>query len=508
MDPLRPFAFENTFADELPGLFEPWRATKVASPKLLVFNDELAVELGLDPAALRTEQGAHLLAGSLVQPDSRPLAQAYAGHQFGGYSPRLGDGRAMLLGELVDIGGTRRDLHLKGSGRTPYSRGGDGKAALGPVLREYLMGEAMHALGIPTTRALAVTTTGESVAREEMLPGAVLARVAASHLRVGTFQFAAATGDLDLLQRLCSYALERHYPTADRSERPALALLAAVVESQARLIAQWMSVGFIHGVMNTDNTTISGETIDYGPCAWMDHYDLETKYSSIDHDGRYAFGNQPAIGHWNCYRFAESLLPLIDPDVESAIRHATEVLSSYESLYDRFWTAAMADKIGLAASSDVSTTRRLTTEFLEILAEQRIDFTSAFRSLSHVLRGDAEPLRSLFLDQSRVDRWRESWRTEVISVATGLAGVSGVPEGPDARLVEVADEMDRVNPIYIPRNSKVEEALAAAVDEGDLDPFLLLVEVVGHPYVERTEWADFASPSPPEYSNYRTFCGT
>ncbi len=338
------FDLDDSFARELVGLYEPWAAVPVADPSLVVLNDALADEVGLDSAALRSAGGVAVLAGNATPDGATTLAQAYAGHQFGGYSPRLGDGRALLLGELVDDDGRRRDLHLKGSGRTPFARGGDGRAALGPMLREYVMGEAMHALGIPTTRALAVVATGETILREvdgraTDVPGAILARVASSHLRVGTFQFASATGDNALLGRLTDHAITRHAPHVAEADVPALALFDHVVAVQASLVAQWMLVGFIHGVMNTDNTTISGETIDYGPCAFMDAYDPATVFSSIDHGGRYAYGNQPAIITWNLARLAEAMLPLFDDDTDAAIESATAVLQTFPERFQSAWSA-------------------------------------------------------------------------------------------------------------------------------------------------------------------------
>ena len=343
-----PVLLQARFAHDLAGLAIPWRAEAAPDPQLVALNDGLAIELGLDPAWLRTTEGVGLLTGTLPPPDATPVAQAYAGHQFGGFVPRLGDGRALLLGELVDTHGRLRDLHLKGSGRTPFARGGDGLAALGPMLREYLISEAMHALGVPTTRSLSVVATGRTVQREDLLPGAVLARVASSHLRIGSFQYAATTGDLDLLRRLADHAIARHHPAAADADNPHLALLDAVVATQASLLARWMLVGFVHGVMNTDNMTISGETIDYGPCAFLDAYDPTTVYSSIDHSGRYAFGNQPVVAQWNLARLAETLLPLIDPDQDRAVELAVASLDAFPPRYDEAWTDGMRSKLGLA----------------------------------------------------------------------------------------------------------------------------------------------------------------
>jgi uncharacterized protein YdiU (UPF0061 family) len=485
------FLLDDSFARDLVGLYEPWPPAAVPAPELVVLNEELAAELGLDAATLRSPAGVAVLAGNATPGGSTPIAQAYAGHQFGGYSPRLGDGRAVLLGELVDREGRRRDLHLKGSGRTPFARGGDGKAALGPMLREYVIGEAMHALGIPTTRALAVTTTGEHIAREEMLPGAVLARVAASHLRVGSFQYAAAGGDLGLLRRLADHAIARHHPGAAETENPYLALLQSVVDAQAALVARWMLVGFIHGVMNTDNMTISGETIDYGPCAFMDAFDPATVFSSIDHGGRYAYGNQPAIAQWNLARLAEALLPLIDDDTDTAVAAATDVLRSFADRYRSGWTDGTQAKLGLGAPRPGDDD--LLTDLLELLHTQGVDFTSAFRSLSSVVRGHPEPARDLFLDRDAFDAWTERWLTRLDLAGTDAAAF--------------ADAMDRVNPAYIPRNHLVEEALAAAT-AGDLEPFTRLVDVLAAPFDTRAGLERYAQPGPTDGAAYQTFCGT
>ena len=490
------FVLESGFADHLLELAAPWEPSPAPDPRLAVLNADLAVELGLDLDSLRGPDGLAVLSGSAAPAGSTPVAQGYAGHQFGGYSPRLGDGRAVLLGELVERSGRRVDLHLKGSGRTLFSRGGDGKAVLGPMLREHLFGEAMHALGIPTTRSLAVVATGEHVQREEMLPGAVLARVAASHLRVGTFQYAAASGDRDLLQRLTDHAIARHHPSAAEAERPALALLAGVVGAQASVVAQWMLVGFVHGVMNTDNSTISGETIDYGPCAFMDAYDPATVFSSIDHGGRYAFGQQPAIAQWNLARLAEALLPLIDDDADRAVERATEVLRTYADRYRLHWSAGMRAKLGLTPTpggADAEAAEALVADLLALLHEQRVDFTMAFRSLSNVVRGDPAPTRALFQDPAAFDAWSRRW-SECLT-----------RDGVDPS--ECASAMDQVNPVYVPRNHLVEESLAAA-HAGDLGPFERLLEILGEPFVERADHERYAAPSPPELGPYQTFCGT
>jgi serine/tyrosine/threonine adenylyltransferase len=446
-----------------------------------VLDEPLAATLGLDPAWLRTRDGVRLLVGTGLPDHATPVAQAYAGHQFGGYVPRLGDGRALLLGELVDADGRVYDLHLKGSGRTPFARGGDGLAVVGPMLREYVVSRAMHAMGIPTTRSLAVVATGRRVRREGLLPGAVLARVAGSHLRVGSFQYARATGDVDLLRRLADHAIARHHPGAAGAQRPYLSLFERVVAVQATLVARWMLVGFIHGVMNTDNMTISGETIDYGPCAFMENFDPTTFFSSIDHGGRYAYGNQPAVAQWNLARLAEALLPLLHDDQERAIELATTALDGFPQRYDAAWSAGMRAKLGLPDGLDVS----LVDEFLALLRANRVDHTSIYRALAGAARGDAEAARRHSPDVAAIDDWVTRWRAL----------------GPDP------DAMDRVNPVYIPRNHLVEEALAAATD-GDLTPLEQLVDAVSAPCAERTGLDRFAAPAPPGFGFYQTFCGT
>ena len=484
-------ALDNSFVRELEGLYVPWRAAPAPAPRLLALNEGLAAELGNDADLLRTPEGVATLVGNLLPEGTTPVAQAYAGHQFGGYSPSLGDGRALLLGEVVDIRGSRRDLHLKGSGRTPFARGGDGKAPLGPMLREYLMGEAMHTLGIPTTRALAVVATGEDVVRETVLPGAVLVRVAASHVRVGSFQYAAASGDTTLLRRLADHAVARHHPDAAGEVNPYLALFEAVAEAQASLVARWMLVGFIHGVMNTDNMKISGETIDYGPCAFMEAFDPGTVFSSIDHGGRYAYGNQPGIAQWNLARLAEALLPLIDADTSTAVAAATEVLESFPDRYRLHWRRGMRAKLGLEGEQPEDDA--LVDELVSLLEAQRVDLTQGFRSLSASVRGDAGPARTLFDDSAPFAAWSDRWRDRV----------DPAEQDPGA----VAAAMDRVNPVYIPRNHKVEEALAAAVD-GDLQPFERLLDVLARPFEERPGLEPYAGPAPAGDGGYRTFCGT
>jgi uncharacterized protein YdiU (UPF0061 family) len=475
----------NRFAVELPELAVGWEAEEFPDPRLLVLNEPLAVDLGVDPAWLREPEGVRFLVGSAVPDGATPVAQAYAGHQFGGYVPRLGDGRALLLGEITDTEGRQRDLHLKGSGRTPFARGGDGLAAVGPMLREYVVSEAMHALGVPTTRSLAVVATGKEVFRETALPGAVLSRVASSHLRVGTFQYARATGDVDLLRRLADHAIARHHPAAAGSDRPYLALFEGVVAAQASLVARWMLLGFVHGVMNTDNMTISGETIDYGPCAFIDSFDPATVFSSIDHGGRYAYGNQPPVAEWNLARFAETLLPLLEEDQERAVELAVESLGRFGAQYSDVWSTGMRAKLGLPEGLDTDVGDALVEELLRLLRDGRVDWTGFFRALGAAARGDTEQSRSLFLDLAAFDAWAEKWRAV----------------GPDA------DAMDRANPVYIPRNHLVEEALSAAT-EGDLDPVLRLLEAVSSPYDERPGLERYAEPAPEHFGGYQTFCGT
>jgi uncharacterized protein YdiU (UPF0061 family) len=478
-------ALQDRFFRELPEMAVRWQAEMAPAVRLLALNEQLAAKLGLDAAWLRSSEGLRFLVGNLLPSGAAPVAQAYSGHQFGGFVPRLGDGRALLLGELVDSDGRLRDIHLKGSGPTPFARGGDGLAAVGPMLREYIVSEAMHALGVPTTRSLAVVSTGRPVRRDTALPGAVLTRIASSHLRVGSFQYAAATGNKDLLRRLADHAIARHHPGAAEAERPYLALFEAVTAVQASLIAQWMLIGFVHGVMNTDNTTISGETIDYGPCAFMEAYDPETVFSSIDSWGRYAYGNQPIVAGWNLARFAETLLPLIADNTEEAIALAEESFGVFQTRYDAVWGSGMRSKLGLSADAEAGIATPLVDELLVLLKESRVDYTSFFRQLSQAARGSAEPVRGLFTDLAGFDEWLARWRAL----------------GPDA------DAMDRTNPIYIPRNHLVEEALTAAT-AGELGPLERLCAAVTAPYVEQPGLERFGAPAPEDFGNYQTFCGT
>ncbi|QJW83337.1 YdiU family protein [Ramlibacter terrae] len=494
-----PFRFDNSWSRELQGFHVPWQPAKVAAPRLVFFNRALAEELGLDAGAFEGEAGAALFGGNAVPEGAEPLAQAYAGHQFGGFSPQLGDGRQVLLGEVLDVQGRRRDIAFKGSGRTPFSRGGDGKAALGPMLREVLIGEAMHAPGIPTTRALAVAATGEPVRREKVLPGAVLTRVAASHLRVGTFQFYAARQEREKLEQLADYTIARHDPDLAGTEGRWLALLRRVTERQAALIAQWMNVGFIHGVMNTDNMTISGETIDYGPCAFMEAYDPQAVFSSIDHGGRYAYGNQPVIAQWNLARLAETLLPLMvgdggDEAANRAVAEATAVLESFTTLFEEALLRGQRAKLGLQAAHGDDAA--LVKDWLALLETQGVDFTLAWRRLADAAAGDASSLEALFADPAPLGAWLARWQARCASDTASSAD-------------ERAARMRRASPRIIPRNHRVEEALEAASDRGDFGPFEKLLDAVRAPYEEKPANAPYAEPAPAAVTAcYQTFCGT
>jgi uncharacterized protein YdiU (UPF0061 family) len=483
------FAFDNTYARELAGFYVPWKAAQVARPRMIKFNRQLAEELGLDADALDSERGARIFSGNETPEGAVPLAQAYAGHQFGGFVPQLGDGRALLIGEVIDRNGRRRDIQLKGAGPTPFSRAGDGRAALGPVLREYLIGEAMHAFGIPTTRALAAVLTGEPVYRERALPGAVLTRVAASHVRVGTFQFFAMRGEQAKVRQLADYVIDRHYPELKSQANPYLALVERVCDKQAALVTGWMHVGFIHGVMNTDNMTISGETIDYGPCAFMDHYDPATVFSSIDTQGRYAYANQSRIAQWNLARLAETLLPLIDEDTNRAIARATEAVNAFSGRYESYWTKGMRAKLGLFTEEEADL--NLATEFLTAMEGNNVDYTLAFRYLADAALGQQERVRALFADPSAYDRWSGHWRARLSREAV--------------EPLERAQAMRRANPAFIPRNHRVEEALSAAMEHDDYAPLETLLKILARPFDDQPEFADFADPPPEGQGHYRTF---
>lgn len=486
------FNFDNSFVRTFEGFFVPCEAAPAISPKLLQLNHALAEELGLDPVALDSEAGSAIFSGNEVPGGAEPIAQVYAGHQFGGYASQLGDGRALLLGEVIDTRQQRRDVQLKGSGPTPFSRGGDGKAPLGPVLREYLIGESMHALGIPTTRALAAVATGEEVYREKPLPGAVLTRVAASHLRVGTFEFFARKGGVEKVRELADYSIARHYPDIADVGNPYLAFFQAVSDAQASLVASWMNIGFIHGVMNTDNMTISGETIDYGPCAFMDTYRPGTVFSSIDRHGRYAYANQPTILAWNLTRLAETLIPLVDPNKERSIKMLTDSVEKVPSLYEIHWLTGMRSKIGLTTEDPQDLD--LINDLLWVMKDAEADFTLFFRRLSQALRGDSAPVQEVLDQSGAFDVWARRWKKRLEQ--EGIAAET------------CAENMDRVNPIYIPRNHKVEEALAAATNKEDMTPFTELLSVISHPFDEIPGKETYAGPPPVPDPYYKTFCGT
>jgi len=475
----------TTYATLPPRFYQPILPTPVAAPSLIALNHPLAAELGLHLDHLPDDTIAAIFAGNLIPAGAHPLAQAYAGHQFGGFSPQLGDGRANLLGEILDPQGRRWDIQLKGAGPTAFSRRGDGRAALGPVLREYLISEALHAQRIPATRALAAVTTGETVARERVLPGAVFTRIAASHIRVGTFQFFAARGDGESLKTLADYTLARHFPEAATTENPYLSLLAAVTAKQSALIAHWMAAGFIHGVMNTDNMAVSGQSIDFGPCAFMDSYDPATVFSSIDVYGRYAYANQPAIAQWNLARLAETLLPLMNLPEDEAIAAATETVSAFMPQYEAHHLKLMRQKLGLQTQEPDDPA--LIKTFLDALKTTESDFTNTFRALC-----DAETTTPPELQSPAFEPFLTTWRTRL----------THAPD-PDRR-----QRMKSQNPAYIPRNHRVEAALAAAIDHNDFTPFKTLATILAHPFDDQPENTEYRQPPTQAERVLQTFCGT
>jgi uncharacterized protein YdiU (UPF0061 family) len=482
-------AFDNTYARMPDAFFARVAPASVPSPALIKINRPLAAELGLDADWLSSPAGVAMLSGNALPTSAEPIAMAYAGHQFGGFSPQLGDGRAILLGEVVGPDGIRRDVQLKGSGQTPFSRSGDGKSPLGPVIREYLVSEAMAALGIPTTRALAAVTTGEFVQRDDTTPGGVFTRVAQSHVRVGTFEFFAARGETELLRQLADYVIDRHYPEARNSENPVRALFEGVIERQANLIAQWMQVGFVHGVMNTDNTQIAGETIDFGPCAFMEAFDARTVFSSIDHGGRYAWGKQPSIAHWNLVRLAETLLPLLADGEEAAVAQAEAALAGFAPAFNSRFVDGFRRKLGLspAYAANPGGADEFVNQSFDVMAQQSVDFTLFFRHLTLVAAGaDTEPFLSLFADSNAGAQWLDGWRAA----------------GP-----KDAEAMKRVNPIFIPRNHRVEEAIQGSL-LGDYSAFERLNSVLARPFEEQPEHAELERPAEPGEKVERTFCGT
>lgn len=489
---MRSPSFQHTYATDLPErLFANTDPSPVASPRLLALNEKLATELGLDIGWLRSPDGIDMLAGNGFPAGVRAIAQAYAGHQFGNFVPQLGDGRALLIGELRGADGQLRDLQLKGSGPTRFSRNGDGRAALGPMMREYIVSEAMHALGIPTTRTLSLVATGEHVYRETKLPGALIGRVAASHIRVGTFQYLAVREDLDGLRALADYAIARHYLNLAGTPDRYLGFLGAVVASQAKLVAQWMLVGFIHGVLNTDNVAISGETIDYGPCAFMDAYHPATVFSSIDQQGRYAFANQPRITVWNLARLAEALLPILGDGNEEGFEQAKAVIGSFQMHYEAAFHEGLRRKIGL--TSEQPGDLDLAAELLDLMARNSADFTLVFRDLADEIDG-AGRARNHFIDPTAFDGWATRWRERLAFELENSA--------------DRAARMRAVNPKYIARNHRVEAAILAATNEGDFDPFRTLLAVLAHPFDEQPEREEYAQPPADEERVLRTFCGT
>ncbi|MCG6204430.1 YdiU family protein [Rhodopseudomonas sp. HC1] len=488
------FPFDNSYTALPETFFARVAPTPVAAPRLVKLNRPLAERLRLDADWLASPEGTAVLAGARVPEGAASIALAYAGHQFGQFVPQLGDGRAVLLGEVIDKDGVRRDIQLKGSGRTPFSRMGDGRAALGPVLREYIVSEAMAALGVPTTRSLAAVLTGEQVIRDPIQPGAVLTRVASSHIRVGTFQFFAARGDRDAVRALADHVIARHYPDAAQAEAPYLALLEGVIARQAELIARWMMIGFIHGVMNTDNCSIAGETIDYGPCAFMDTFDPKTVYSSIDQMGRYAYGNQPPIALWNLTRLAECLVPLLADDDDKGIEIAQTALGVFAERFNTAYLARLAAKLGLATVQDEDP--QLCQDFLAAMARGRADFTLAFRRLSDAA-GDPSDLgtvRALFEDPAAFDEWAPRWQQRIATE--------------EQNNTDRQAAMRAVNPAYIPRNHQIEAVIRAAVDQNDFAPFERLLEVLANPFRELPEFARYAQPPQPHEEVLQTFCGT
>ena len=485
-----PFVFDNSYADLPAAFYASVEPTPVSAPVMVQLNTALATELGIDVARLDSAEGLAILSGNRVAEGSEPLAMAYSGHQFGGFSPQLGDGRAILLGEVVRADGIRHDIQLKGSGQTPFSRRGDGRSALGPVLREYIVSEAMAALGVPTTRALAAVASGDKVLREGLIPGGVFTRVAQSHIRIGTFQWFSAREDHDNVNVLADYVIDRYYPEAQREENPYLTLLHRVIERQAKLIAHWMQFGFIHGVMNTDNTNISGETIDYGPCAFMDIYDPMKTFSSIDHQGRYAFANQSTIGHWNLCRFAETLLPLLDEDPKQAITKAENALDTFAEIHQHEVQKRFTAKIGIETGDDEDL--RMVEALLNAMAEGEADFTLVFRHLSEALDdGNDDSILALFNQPTAIIRWLTDWRSRMRDCDRRHA--SGL--------------MQRSNPVFIPRNHRIEEVIRAG-NHGDFAPFHRLHQVLQDPYTARTEFSEYEAAPLPDEVVQATFCGT
>ena len=493
------FTFKNRYLALGDGFYQTCKPVPVEKPELIIFNHELGAELGLDEDELDETFLADVFSGNIIHASCEPLAMAYAGHQFGGFNPQLGDGRACYLGELDLVNGGSLDIQLKGSGQTPYSRNGDGRAALGPVLREYLLSEAMHKLDVPTTRALAAVTTGEQVAREQLMPGGVITRAARSFIRVGSFQYFYMKEDNASVKTLANYVIERNFPEAAKAEKPYIALLEAIVRAQAILIAKWMQFGFIHGVMNTDNMSIAGETIDYGPCAFMDYYKHTQVYSSIDRDGRYAYSNQPSIGLWNLSRLAETFLPLFADDTEEAVGIAKNILNQFISLYDTEWLAAMRDKCGLSAVNGINADddKTLIESLLNIMADNLADFTLTFYHLSQlddkITVKDSE-IQQLFVNSESLNEWLVRWRQRLSHETSSNS--------------ERQANMQFVNPVYIPRNHQVEAVIRAAEDHNDFAPFHALHKVLQTPFEYQQDKDRYMLPPEPEEVVHKTFCGT
>jgi uncharacterized protein YdiU (UPF0061 family) len=484
------FPFDNSYARLPDAFFKPIEPTPVSAPTMIRLNHDLATQLGIDLARLDSPEGLAILSGNQIPDGAKPLAMAYSGHQFGGFSPQLGDGRAILLGEVVSKDGVRHDIQLKGSGPTPFSRRGDGRSALGPVLREYIVSEAMAALGVPTTRALAAVASGDQVVREGLMPGGVFTRVAQSHIRIGTFQWFAARQDVDNLKVLADYVIARHYPGAREEEKPYRALLLGVIERQAELIAHWMQLGFIHGVMNTDNMSVSGETIDYGPCAFLDIYDPVKKFSSIDQQGRYAFGNQGPIAHWNLTRFAETLLPLLHDEPEKSVAEAEAALALFPDLHQTALQRCFTAKIGIEGGN--TNDWSLTETLLSVMAEGEADFTLVFRHLSDALEsGNDLAVIQLFNQPEAILKWLNAWRARL----------------PQVDRSQALALMRRTNPVFIPRNHRIEEAIQAG-NEGDFEPFRQLNQVLQNPFSEQIDFTEFEGAPAPDEVVHATFCGT
>ena len=472
--------FDNSYAKLPSHFYSNTHPVPVNKPSLIKLNVQLAKELGLNIKELRGKKGAEFFSGNIIAPGSAPISLAYAGHQFGSFMPQLGDGRAVLLGEIIDKNCRRFDIQLKGSGQTPFSRRGDGRASLGSVIREYIVSEAMYALGISTTRSLAFVTTGEPVFRETALAGAIITRVASSHIRIGMFEYFAARGDLEALKTLSDYAISRHYPDCAREENPYISLLKKVMDAQAKLIASWMSVGFIHGVMNTDNTSIAGETIDYGPCAFMDEYNPSQVFSSIDRDGRYAYANQPYIAQWNLARFAQALLPLLDKNIEKSVEIAEEVISSFSPIYESYWIDGMRKKIGLFTKDEGDI--KLINDLLNIMHKNRLDFTNTSRKLSN----------GVYIPEFH--GWEQAWKSRMSEENKDL----------DTHF----ELMQSVNPAFIPRNHRIEEVIKAAVEDADFSIMEEMINVLSNPYNDQPEFLSYATPPKTEDRVTATFCGT